>query len=60
MSARILTATALLSCALAAQTPAVFPSDHASIANGASSTYWFPYAYGVSRIQAVLETLKVW
>jgi len=56
MSARILTATALLSCALAAQGTATFPSDHASIVNGASSTYWFPYAYGVSRIQAVYES----
>jgi hypothetical protein len=56
MSARILVATLALGWALPAQSPATFPSDHASIANGASQTNWFPYAYGVSRIQAVYET----
>jgi hypothetical protein len=55
MSARILIATLALGWALPAQGTATFPSDHASIANGASSTTWFPYAYGISRIQAVYE-----
>lgn len=39
---------------LSAQTY-TFPSDHATVGNGASNTNFFPYARGVSRLQAVYE-----
>lgn len=41
---------------LPAQNVATFPSTHATIANGSSSIYWFPYSYGVSRHMAVYES----
>jgi hypothetical protein len=49
----------LLAGAAAAQNTATFPSDHASIPNGRSSIYWFPYSYGVSRMMAVYESWDV-
>lgn len=50
--------TLILSLAIAGGLSAqtyTFPSDHASIANGSSNTTFFPYARGVSRLQAVYE-----
>lgn len=46
----------LLTAGLVAQTPVFFPSDHATIANGASSSTQFPYSYGVSRMMALYES----
>jgi hypothetical protein len=46
----------LLSAALTAQSTAYFPSDHYAITDGQSSQNWFPYSYGVSRMQAVYES----
>jgi len=34
---------------------ATFPSDHAPVPDGASSQYWLPFSYGVSRMQTVYE-----
>lgn len=48
--------SAVLAGSLSAQTTYTFPSDHAAISNGASNTSFFPYSYGVSRMQAVYET----
>lgn len=45
----------VLAAGLAAQTTYTFPSDHAAIANGTFSTSFFPYSYGVSRMQAAYE-----
>lgn len=54
---RILTVSSLLTvCWLPAQGTAVFPSDHATIANGFSSTNNLPYAYGISRVMAIYES----
>lgn len=45
-----------LCLAIPAQTPATFPSDHATIPNGQYSDTIFPYQYGVSRMMAVYES----
>lgn len=45
----------VLTSAATAQAPATFPSDHATIA-GSTSTNFFPYAHGVSRLMAVYES----
>lgn len=47
-------ALAVLPTLLVAQTTVTFPSDHANLEGQYSSTN-FPYAYGVSRLQAVYE-----
>jgi hypothetical protein len=50
------TATVLLLAAGAfAQSSIVFPSTHATIPDGSSSIYWFPFSNGVSRAQIVYE-----
>lgn len=51
---RLLSATLLLGAGLAAQS-IVFPSTHATIANGASSIDWFPLSSGISRQQIIYE-----
>jgi hypothetical protein len=45
--------------AASAQSPATFPSDHATIPNGSSGLNWFPYSYGVSRMMAVYESWDI-
>ncbi len=42
--------------ALPAQTVTVCPSDHTNVANGSTSSPNLPYAYGISRVQAVYES----
>lgn len=44
-----------IAAGLSAQTTYTFPSDHANIGNGATYSSNLPYAYGVSRVQAVYE-----
>tara|TARA_R110002072_G_scaffold174303_5_gene329519 strand:+ start:15885 stop:16943 length:1059 start_codon:yes stop_codon:yes gene_type:complete len=45
----------LLGAVLVGQIDATFPSDHAVLLDGQGSQNWFPYSYGVSRMQAVYE-----
>lgn len=51
---RFVPLTLLLTAGLAAQS-IVFPSTHATIANGASSIDWFPLSSGISRQQIAYE-----
>jgi hypothetical protein len=44
-----------LGAGLLAQTSVVFPSTHATIPDGSSSIYWFPFSSGISRAQIVYE-----
>lgn len=50
----LLPAALLLATGLAAQS-VVFPSTHATIANGATSLTWFPLSNGISRQQIVYD-----
>ncbi|MBK8100669.1 MAG: hypothetical protein IPK26_26575 [Planctomycetes bacterium] len=52
-ASRLLGLFAATACVLA-QT-VTFPSDHTAIPDGSTSQNWFPYSYGISRMQAVYE-----
>ncbi len=45
----------LAGAALCAQSSVVFPSTHATIANGVSTNGWYPFANGIGRYQIVYE-----
>src|SRR5712671_3271862 len=51
--------TLLFATAIAAQGTAIFPSDHATIANGASYSGNIPYSLGISRAMSIYEAWDI-
>lgn len=59
MKSTPIVSTLLLVTAAAAQGTAIFPGDHANIANGASYSSNLPYALGVSRVMSIYEAWDI-